>query len=288
MGSDETSGREQSASKYQLTELAYDQTRVSPLNPRYGYEPSDESLASLVLELKAVGQAHDAVATSGSDGVAEILSGSRRRAAFRIMGRPLRVRVYEKLSLIEALKIANRVDRGSLEVSFWDKSAAWKRTLAEKANPGEAKLADAVGEDASVISRGLALQRAPVEILDLYDDRRAISQTQWFLLAPMLEDPVTRERVLERAALLAGTRLSVPAVTKQLLAAAAGKQEIKPHEVFNRHGKVVATIVPDHRGGFTIKVKSMTEAHPTYRIDHAKLIHDAFVQVQKDWFGKDG
>jgi hypothetical protein len=44
----------------------------------------------------------------------------------RILGSPLRVRIYDRdtLTAEQALKIANRDDLGALEVSLWDKSAS--------------------------------------------------------------------------------------------------------------------------------------------------------------------
>lgn len=273
---------------YAIELLSYDQTAVSPKNPRFGFAITDDNVAPLVAELKAVGQAHDAIGERGTAGVVEILAGSRRREACRILGMPLRVRIYERNALTteQALKIANREDRGALEVSLWDKSASWARMLDGKLVASESKLADAVGEDKSAINRGLALQKAPAAILDLVTDKRAISISQWALVAPLLEDEEKRARVLECAALHAGQTLGFAALTRKLTAAAAGKDEIKPIEVRNRHGKVIATVSADHRGAFTIRVKSMTEQHPSYRLDHAKLIHAAFVDVVKDWFGE--
>lgn len=274
---------------YVIELLSYDQTRVSSKNPRYGCLITDESVAPLVAELKAVGQAHDAVGERGADGIVEILAGSRRREACRILDMPLRVRVYEPgaLSTEAALKIANREDRGALEVSLWDRSASWTRMLNGKLVANEARLADAVGEDKSAISRGLALQKAPPAILDLVTDRRAISMTQWAQLAPLLENDEQRDRVLACAALLAGQTLGIAPLVRKLTAAAAGKEQIVPIEVLNRHKKVIAVITPDFRGSFTIRVKSMAELHPTYRIDHAKLIHDRFVELLKNWFDRD-
>lgn len=268
--------------------LPYDQTAVSPKNPRFGYIITEESVASLVAELKAVGQAHDAIGERGASGMVEILAGSRRREAMRILGSPLRIRIYDRDALTPemALKIANREDRGALEVSLWDKSASWARMLDGKLVASESRLADAVGEDKSAINRGLALQKAPAAILDLVSDKRTISMNQWALVAPLLEDENTRVRVLECATLHAGQTLGFAALAKKLTAAAAGKDEIRPTEVKNRHGKVIATVTPDHRGAFTIRVKSMTELHPSYRIDHAKLIHSAVIDFIKDWFGE--
>ena len=257
---------------------------MSPKNPRFGYPITDESVAPLVAEMRAVGQAHDAIGEVGTDRKVEILAGSRRRAACRILGRPLRVRIFDKLTVEQALKIANREDRGALEVSLWDRSASWARMLGDKVVTSEARLADAVGEDKSAISRGLALQKAPAAILDPIADKRAISMTHWSVVAPLLEDDERRARVLECAGLLVGQTPSLAALVKRLTAAAAGKSEITPTEVRNRHDKVIATIMPDHRGPFTVRVKSMTEQHPTYRIEHAKLIHAPLLEVIKAWF----
>lgn len=269
---------------YVVELVPYAQTTVSAKNPRFGYVITDESVAPLVAELKMVGQAHDAIGERGDDGRVEILAGSRRREASRILGVPLRVRIYDSLTSEQALKIANREDRGTLEVSLWDKSASWARMLDGKAVASESRLADAVGEDKSAINRGLALQKAPAAILDLVADKRAISMTQWALIAPLLEDDEQRSRILSCAALLAGQTLGFAALAKKLTAAAAEKDEITAVDVRNRHGKVIATIKPDHRGAFTIRVKSMVEQHPTYRVDHAKLIHAAFLETLKSWF----
>lgn len=270
---------------YVVELLSFDQTRVSAKNPRYECPITDESVAPLVAEFKAVGQAHDAIGERASDGVVELLAGARRRIVCKLLNQPLRVAIYDNLSAEQALKIANRADRGALAVSLWDKSATWARLLGDKVIASEARLADAVDEDKSAINRGLALQKAPAAILDLIADKRAISMTQWSLVAPLLENDEQRARVLECAGLLAGQTLGVSALVKQLTAAAAGKDEIIPTQVLNRHNKVIAVITPDHRDSFTIRVKSMTEQHPTYRIEHAKLIHAAFLDTLKSWFG---
>jgi ParB/RepB/Spo0J family partition protein len=283
---DTPSVKRSAKANYIIEHLAYEQTCVSPKNPRYGYVITDESVAPLVAELKTVGQAHDAIGERGEGGIVQILAGSRRREACRILGTLLRVKIYERdtLTAEQALKVANREDRGALEVSLWDKSASWARMLNDKVVAGEARLADAVGEDKSAINRGLALQKAPAAILDLVADKRAISMTQWSLVAPLLENDEQRARVLECAGLLGGQTLGMAALVRKLTAAAAGKDQITPTEVLNRHNKVIAVIAPDHRGAFTIRIKSMAEQHPTYRIDHAKMIHAAFVDVIKSWF----
>ncbi|WP_162236475.1 hypothetical protein, partial [Sphingomonas sp. Leaf25] len=64
------------------------------------------------------------------------------------------------------------------------------------------------------------------------------------------------------------------------------KTEIKAVEVRNRHDRVIAAIQPDHRGGFTIKIKPMTEAHPSFRLEYARLVNERFVELVKTWFDR--
>ena len=273
---------------YTLMACAHEQARISPKNPRYGVVHADGTLDTLADEITASGQLVAAEAELGGDGVPEILAGSRRREACKRLGILLQLRVYERLTTEQALAIAHRAERGSLVVPFWDTSATWKRMLDDGTAASEARLVELLKEDKSTINRGLALQRAPTQVLALFQDGRALTQTQWVRLAPLLEDETTRAKMLARAALLAGRRLSAPAVAKELMAAAADKEAIAATEVRNRHGKIIATVTPDGRGGFTTRIRSMNEAHPTYRLEWLKLVNESTVEVVKAWFAGDG
>jgi len=242
------------------------------------------SISVLAAELKDAGQINDAHAIVAPDGIIELLSGSRRCAACIEAGMQLRVRVHGDLPVDKAIAIAFRDDRGAVAIPYWDLSTSWARLLADKAVSTDAELARLCGVDASTVSRGLALQRAEPALLGVFDNIRDLTMTQWCDLAPLLENDDARPRVLERAALLAGRGVAAPRVVAELKAAAANKLEIKGIEVRNRHDKVIATIKPDHRGGFTIAVKPMREDHPSYRLERAKMIHENFVAVVKTWF----
>ena len=61
---------------YAVELLPYIETTVSPKSPRFDYVITDGSVAALASELKAVGQAHDAIGEQGYDGRVEILAGS--------------------------------------------------------------------------------------------------------------------------------------------------------------------------------------------------------------------
>lgn len=121
------------------------------------------------------------------------------------------------------------------------------------------------------MSRGLAFRNAPENILRAFSEVRAISFSQWAELAPLVEDEEAQPRIVERAAIIADKGYTATRVAAELKAAAAGKTEIRSTEVRNRHGKVIATIQPSHRGDFTIKVKSLTEVHPSYRVEFGQL-----------------
>jgi ParB/RepB/Spo0J family partition protein len=261
--------------------------RLSPLNPRAATPHTPESVAALADEIREVGQINDAHGETASDGTIELLAGSRRREACIAAGTELRVRVHPDLPRDKAIAIAYRDDREALPVSFWDLSTGWARMLDDGVVKTELALAKVVGVDKSTMNRGLAFQKAPSAILDAFADRRAISLSQWTELAPLVENDDTRQRLIERAGLVIGKGYNATRVAAELKAAAANKVEIRAVEVRNRHDRIIATILPDHRSGFTIKVKSMAEAHPSYRLEHTKLIHERFVEVVKTWFDRD-
>lgn len=234
--------------------------------------------------MKDAGQINDAHAVEAADGTLELLSGSRRCAACLVAGILLRVRVHGELPVGQAIAIAFRGDRGAVATPYWDLSVSWARLLTEKEVPTDAELAKLCGVDASTVSRGLALQRAEPAFLAAFDNVRDLTMTQWCDLAPLLENDEAQRRLLERAASLVGKGFAAPRVVAELKAAAANKAEIKAIEVRNRRDKVIATIKPDHKGGFTIAVKPMREDHPSYRIERAKMIHETFVATLKSWF----
>lgn len=261
--------------------------RLSPLNPRANTPHSAASIAALAAEIKEVNQINDCHGETAKDGVIELLAGSRRRDACIAAGVDLRVRLHLDLSRDAAIAIAYRDDREAVPVSLWDLSAGWSRMLGDGIVKTEVALAKVVGIDKSTMNRGLAFQKAPAQILDAFADRRVISLTQWTELAPLIENEDTRARLIERAGLIAGKGYGATRVAAELKAAAANKAEIKPVEVRNRHDKLIATIQPDHRGGFALKVRPMAEAHPSYRLEYAKLIHERFVELLKTWFERE-
>ena len=258
--------------------------RISSFNPRYQALHDPAQISALAVELKEAGQINDAHAVEAADGTLELLSGSRRCAACLEAGMQLRVRVHGELPADKAIAIAFRDDRGAVPIAYWDLSVSWARLLADKAVNTDAALAKLCGVDPSTVSRGLALQRADPSFLTAFGNLADITMTQWCDLAPLLENDDARPRLLERAALLADKGFAAPRVVAELKAAAANKAEIKAIDVRNRHDKVIGTIRPDHKGGFTIAVKPMREDHPSYRLERAKIIHDIFVSTIKTWF----
>jgi ParB-like chromosome segregation protein Spo0J len=261
--------------------------RPSPLNPRAKFQITEASIVGLAAEISAVGQINDAHGEFAADGTLEIFNGLRRAAACKLNGAKLRVRVHDEIDPAGALALAYRDDSEALAVSFWDLSASWAQMVADQVLPSEAALARAIGVDKSTMSRALAFRNAPAEVLAAFSDRREISQSQWMDLAPLLENGDSLTRIIERAALLVGKGYGAVRVAAEFKAAAANKETIDKVEVRNRHGKLVGAIQPNHRGGFTISVKPMIEAHPSYRLDYAKTIHETFVQVIKTWFERE-
>lgn len=279
------SGKGPSSTRIELVDPAL--VRVSPINPRYDTPADADSVAGLAAELKAAGQISDAHAEIGKDGVYELLAGSRRRQACILNDSKLRIRIHPDLSREKAIHIAYRGDHEAVAISFWDLAGGWAKLLTDGVVKTDTALAQLVGVDKGTMSRGLAFRKAPEDILKAFKDVRAISFSQWTELAPLIENEEAYPRLVERAGIVAGKAYTAARVASELKAAAAGKTEIKPIEVRNRHDKIVATIHPGHRGDFTIKVKSMAEHHPSYRLEFAKLVNEGFVEVLKTWFERD-
>lgn len=261
--------------------------RISPLNPRVNTPHDPDGIARLAAELKAVGQINDAHGETTADGIIELFAGSRRCAGCALAGIHLRVRVHTELPRAEAIAIAYRDDREAVTPSFWDLAGGWAALTTGRTFKTDTDLAQAVGVDRGTLSRGLAFRKAPDTVLNAFADRRVISLSQWIDLAPLIENADSCAKLVERAALITGKGYTAPRVAAELKAAAAGKIEIRAVEVRNRHDRVVATIQPDHRGGFTIKVKPMTELHPSFRLEYARLVNERFVELIKTWFDRD-
>lgn len=258
--------------------------RPSPLNPRASITVTETSVAGLVAEMATVGQLNDAHGEIAADGSIEILNGLRRAAACKQLGKKLRVRVHNCLTREAAIALAYRDDKQSIPVPFWDLAGTFDQMVKREVLATEAAIAKAVGVDKSTMSRALAFRNAPANVLATFTDVREVTQSLWMDLAPLIENHETRARIFERASLLNGKGYTAARVVSEFKAAALNKDKIEKVEVLNRHGKPIAMIQPNHRGGFTITVKPMVEAHPTYRVEYAKAIHDQFVKLIKTWF----
>lgn len=251
-------------------------------------EIAEESLAQLQEDIDRFGQTTPGHALAVSDGSRlELLDGLRRKIACQRLGIDFLVLVHRDLPIERAIALAHSRDNQSQPASFWDRAVAWDCLVNDKVLPSEAAVAKAVGVDKATMSRALAFVNAPPEVLEAFPDIRAVTHKQWGDLAPLVHNPVTRPRLLERAVLLAGKGLSANKVAAELKAAAVGKDKIEKHEVKNANGKKLATIRPNHRGGFAIDVMDMRGVPPSYRIMDAIIIHEHFLALVESSFPTD-
>ena len=153
---------------------------------------SELNLIDLNASIRQNGLVDDAVALFGSDGVPEVLAGSRCRKACREFGRPLRVKAFAKLSFVQAANIAFLQDEGASGVSFWSMSTTYERLLVKKLFASQVELADYLAVDKSTICHAVNLQKAPEALLELWPSQYEIKQDHWFKLAPTLTSPDER------------------------------------------------------------------------------------------------
>lgn len=216
--------------------------------------------------------------------MARILAGSRRRAACIELGIKLRVRIIEDCDTHTAFKVALTENGGRRDVSLWDWGRTYERALDKKLYPDASALAEGLGIDKSTVSRALSLRAAPEEVLALFPDKRGITATQWYAFCPLLDNETQRERIIERAGLVANSPPAKPAAVFAILTAAAlNKATIEKHEVLNDAGKLIATIKPSSRGGFTVSIKSLAKVSPQHRSEMLRRLNQELSGFVRDW-----
>lgn len=260
-------------SEGEIFEVDPKELTLSRWNPRSrdGAAPSD--LEELTQSIRQNGQLMPAVVMRMADGRLELLAGSRRRAVTEKLGLKLRVEIRASLSPAKAFAIAQAENEGRETVSLWERATTYNEALDEGLFPNDLALAQALGMDKSTVSRTLSLARAPEDVLVLFADKRDITARQWWSFAPLLNEPTTRDRILDRAALLAAKpKMPAPLIFSSLTQAASASIVLGSATILNEHGRRIAQIRSNAKGGLSISIASMRELHPDQRRDWLKIV----------------
>jgi hypothetical protein len=157
-----------------------------------------------------------------------------------------------KLSQVEAIAFAAAQNVGRLAPTPMQqaRSVAWSLAHVE---PSQARLAQALGFSEAKVSRLALLADLPPWVLEIVTDPETLSENFAGQLQGPLGVPATCKTMQRRAARLVEQKRTLPgpAAARYLL---TGKLEAQAVDLVDRTGTRHATIKPDARGGFTVRV----------------------------------
>jgi ParB family chromosome partitioning protein len=172
----------------------------------------------------------------------------------------------------EAFRIADLENRSRKDLSDYERAADYARAVERYYEGNQQRMADRLQVTKSWLSRYLDLARLPAEILACFVSPHVIGISHAAALAPLLNQPISRVRVLEEAAVLtseqharreAGTVLLVPAAVVSRLSQVgrAKAKPVRPEEQFrDSAGKVFLKAKREGRGGVVFTVPAALTA----------------------------
>ena len=125
-----------------------------------------------------------------SEGRFEIVFGHRRRQACLEAGLPLLAVIADGVGDLLLFKLMERENRSRVDLSPYEQGLSYAKALRHGLFPSLRQLAAAIGRDAGLVSRYIAITELPVAVLDAFSARPRI-QKRWgeVLSALFQQDP---------------------------------------------------------------------------------------------------
>ena len=121
----------------------------------------------------------------------------------------------------EAFRIADLENRSRKDLSDYERASDYTQAVKRYYEGNQQRMADRLQVSKSWLSRYLDLGRLPEEILACFQSRHSIGISHSAALAPLLNQPVTRKRVLDEALKLSVDQQARREASAALLPAAA-------------------------------------------------------------------
>ena len=121
----------------------------------------------------------------------------------------------------EAFRIADLENRSRKDLSDYERASDYARAVERYYEGNQQRMADRLQVSKSWLSRYLDLARLPEEILACFQSRHAIGISHAAALAPLLNQPLTRKKVLDEALKLSADQRARRETSVTLLPAAA-------------------------------------------------------------------
>jgi ParB family transcriptional regulator, chromosome partitioning protein len=242
---------------------------------------NEEACADLITSLRAQGrQEVPAIVRRIPDDPAyrfEVICGARRHWSvswLRAHDYPDFKFVVEPRELTdeEAFRVADLENRSRKDLSDHERAVDYANAVEKYYGGNQQRMADRLQVTKSWLSRYLDLARLPDEILACFASPHVIGISHAAAIAPLLNHPLSRPRVVEEAAALtneqgvrreAGTTLLTPSVIVARLSQ-AGRGKSKPvqreEQIKDQSGKIILRARREGRAGVVFTVPTATTA----------------------------
>ncbi|EDL49923.1 ParB/RepB/Spo0J family partition protein [Erythrobacter sp. SD-21] len=220
-----------------LKEIDPDLCDPFQLNGRLQAPIKFSAISGLVESIREDGQQVPVVVrVSSTSGRYEIIAGSRRAKAIRIInangGGPQRLLLAEVRDLDDkaAWKLASAENAERKDISPYERALNWQQALVSLFENNQAELARSLNVHRSVVSRMIDLANLPQEIVDLVSRPEALSVHTAEKLGPALKDTNRRETILGFARNIAdsGKKLSASELVRRLLLSPSEVEKFRP------------------------------------------------------------
>lgn len=207
------------------------------LNGRLQSPSKSSAISGLVESIREDGQQVPVVVrVSSTSGRYEIIAGSRRAKAIRIInangGGRQRLLLAEVCDLDDkaAWKLAIAENAERQDISPYERALNWQQALVSLFDNNQAELARSLKVHRSVVSRMIDLANLPQEIVDLVSRPEALSVHTAEKLGPALKDANRRETILGFARNIAdsGKKLSASELVRRLLLSPSEVEKFSP------------------------------------------------------------
>lgn len=179
-----------------------------------------------------------------------------------------------ELSDEEAFRVADLENRSRKDLTDYERAVDYARAVDRYYEGNQQRMVERLGVTKSWLSRYLELAKLPPEVLACFESPHVIGISHAAALAPALNNPVARRRMMDHAVSLAaeqraridgGAAAFTPAqIVARLSAARQTKPAAlsRPRDILDEAGKLILRVQGEGRGGvsFTVPRSRMGDA----------------------------
>ncbi len=187
-----------------------------------------------------------------------------------------------ELSDEEAFRVADLENRSREDLSDYERAVDYARAIDRYYDGSQQRMVERLGVTKSWMSRYLELAKLPAEVLACFETRHSVGITHAATLAPILNNPVARLRLLDEAVSLAAEQRSriengiaafTPAQVVVRLSTVRDrnpKSPPRPRDIVDSNGKLIMRVHDEGRSGVSFSVPRARVSDATRVADEVK------------------